>query len=168
MFMISIVKDHLGATRTALLQTIQTLDDTVFNVKPDAQSWSVAQICHHLVLVEKATKKAIAWGVKAQAPTSPARKDVQLILDRSRKIQAPAIVEPTEQPFTMEAMLDLLASTRKNFLAFLQTIEEPERLAKHAVKHPALGELPLDQWIEMVYLHEQRHIEQIKETVRAI
>lgn len=168
MVMISIVKDHLDATRTALLQMIHTLDDTAFNVKPDAQSWSVAQICHHLVLVEEATKKAIAWGVKAQAHSSPARKDVQLILDRSRKIQAPAIVEPTEQPFTMEAMLDLLATTRKNFLAFLQTIEEPERLAKHAVKHPALGELPLDQWIEMIYLHEQRHIEQIQETVRVI
>lgn len=29
--------------------------------------------------------------------------------------------------------------------------------------HPALGELLLDQWIELIYLHEQRHIEQIKE-----
>lgn len=29
--------------------------------------------------------------------------------------------------------------------------------------HPALGELFLDQWIELIYLHEQRHIEQIKE-----
>lgn len=168
MVMISIAKDHLDVTRTALLQTIHTLDDTVFNVKPDAQSWSVAQICQHLVLVEEATKKAIAWGIKAQEQTSPARKNVQLILDRSRKIQAPTIVEPTEEPFTMEAMLDLLATTRKNFLAFLQTIEEPELLAKYAVKHPALGELPLDQWIEMVYLHEQRHIEQIRETVKAI
>ena len=29
--------------------------------------------------------------------------------------------------------------------------------------HPALGELSLDQWIELIYLHEQRHISQIKE-----
>ncbi len=63
-------------------------------------------------------------------------------------------------------MQDLLATTRKNLLAFLQTIEEPEVLAKRAVQHPALGELPLDQWIEMVYLHEQRHIEQLQEIVR--
>ncbi|MEC3085289.1 PadR family transcriptional regulator, partial [Bacillus cereus] len=28
---------------------------------------------------------------------------------------------------------------------------------------PALGELPLDQWIELIYLHEQRHMLQIKE-----
>lgn len=36
-------------------------------------------------------------------------------------------------------------------------------LAKKSVMHPALGELPLDQWIEQIYLHEQRHIEQINE-----
>ena len=160
------VKDHLDATRTQLLQEIDTLDDTAFNRKPDAQSWSVAQICHHLVLVEEATRKAIAWGLKAQENSTPARKNVQLILDRTKKIQAPSIVEPTEQPFTVQAMQDLLATTRKNLLAFLQTIEEPEVLAKRAVQHPALGELPLDQWIEMVYLHEQRHIEQLQEIVR--
>jgi len=160
------VKDHLDATRTQLLQEIDTLDDTAFNRKPDAQSWSVAQICHHLVLVEEATRKAIAWGLKAQENSTPARKNIQLILDRTKKIQAPSIVEPTEQPFTVQAMQDLLATTRKNLLAFLQTIEEPEVLAKRAVQHPALGELPLDQWIEMVYLHEQRHIEQLQEIVR--
>lgn len=160
------VKDHLDATRTQLLQEIDTLDDTAFNRKPDAQSWSVAQICHHLVLVEEATRKAIAWGLKAQENSMPARKNVQLILDRTKKIQAPSIVEPTEQPFTVQAMQDLLATTRKNLLAFLQTIEDPEVLAKRAVQHPALGELPLDQWIEMVYLHEQRHIEQLQEIVR--
>jgi len=160
------VKEHLDTTRTQLLQEIHLLDDTTFNKKPDAQSWSVAQICHHLVLVEEATKKAITWGLKAEEQSTPARKNVQLILDRTRKFQAPPIVEPAEEPFTVQAMLDLLATTRKNLLAFLQTIEEPEALAKRAVKHPALGELPLDQWIEMVYMHEQRHIKQLQEIVR--
>ncbi|MEY2366584.1 DinB family protein [Lysinibacillus capsici] len=160
------VKEHLDTTRTQLLQEIHLLDDTTFNKKPDAQSWSVAQICHHLVLVEEATKKAITWGLKAEELSTPARKNVHLILDRSRKFQAPPIVEPAEEPFTVQAMLDLLATTRKNLLAFLQTIEEPEALAKRAVKHPALGELPLDQWIEMVYMHEQRHIKQLQEIVR--
>ena len=28
--------------------------------------------------------------------------------------------------------------------------------------HPALGELSLMEWIELIYLHEQRHISQIK------
>ncbi len=165
--MMLVAKEQFDATRAQLLQTIQNLDNTTFNDKPDAQSWSVAQICHHLVLVEEAAKKAITWGLQAQEQSSPARKNVQLVvLDRTKKFQAPTIVEPIDQPFTVQEMLDLLATTRMNFLAFLQTIEEPEILTKYAVKHPALGTLPLDQWIEMVYLHEQRHIEQIQEIMK--
>jgi hypothetical protein len=43
------------------------------------------------------------------------------------------------------------------------TIEDKFILAKKSVNYPAFGELPLDYWIEQIYLHEQRHIEQIKE-----
>lgn len=43
------------------------------------------------------------------------------------------------------------------------TIEDKSILAEKSVNHLAFGELPLDQWIEQIYLHEQRHIEQIKE-----
>ena len=110
-------KDHLDATRTQLLQKIDTLDDTAFNRKPDAQSWSVAQICHHLVLVEEATRKAIAWGLKAQENSTPARKNVQLILDRTKN---PGSIDcrADRTTFTVQAMQDLLATTRKNLLAF--------------------------------------------------
>ncbi len=48
-------------------------------------------------------------------------------------------------------------------IAFLKTIEDKSTLADKSMKHPVFGELPLDQWIEHIYLHEQRHIEQIKE-----
>lgn len=57
--MMLVAKEQFDATRAQLLQTIQNLDNTSFNDKPDAQSWSVAQICHHLVLVEEAAKKPL-------------------------------------------------------------------------------------------------------------
>ena len=59
-------------------------------------------------------------------------------------------------------MVDLLNKSRKELMRFLSTIEDESILAKKSVMHPALGEL-LEQWIELIYLHEQRHIEQIKE-----
>ncbi|MEC2075593.1 PadR family transcriptional regulator, partial [Metabacillus fastidiosus] len=54
-------------------------------------------------------------------------------------------------------------NSRKKLITFLSTIEDKAILEEKSMKHPALGELPLDQWIEQIYLHEQRHIEQIKE-----
>lgn len=56
----------------------------------------------------------------------------------------------------------------KKLITFLDTIEDKSILSEKSVKHPALGELPLDQWIEQIYLHEQRHIEQIKEIKGAL
>jgi len=161
--MLSLLLEQLSTTREQLLKEIAILNDTQFNHQPHANSWSIAQICHHLVLVEASTNKAIAWGVSSQENTNPERINVQQIKDRSRKLTAPKIVEPASEPFEKQEILKLLEDTRQQFTTFLLTLENPTLLAKKAVNHPALGKLPLDQWIEQVYLHEQRHIEQIHE-----
>jgi hypothetical protein len=159
-----LVNDNLDETRNNLVKEITLLSDAQFNSKPDRDQWSIAQVCHHLVLVEEATIKAIAWGLKEMDRSQKERKNVQLIiLDRTKKIKAPQMVEPGVEPFEVQQIVDLLNDSRKKLMTFLSTIEDPSVLAEKSVKHPALGELPLDQWIEQIYLHEQRHIEQIKE-----
>ncbi|MBY0123794.1 DinB family protein [Bacillus sp. S/N-304-OC-R1] len=158
-----LVNDNLYETRNNLVKEITLLSDTELNRKPDMNMWSIAQVCHHLVLVEEASIKAIAWGLKDNDRTSKERKNIHLILDRTKKIKAPKIVEPDEKLFEVPQIIDLLNESRNKLMAFLSTIEDKAILEEKSVKHPALGELPLDQWIEQIYLHEQRHIEQIKE-----
>ena len=84
-------------------------------------------------------------------------------MDRTKKLKAPRIVEPDTTPFEVQQILDLLNHSRKKLLNLYSKIEDKSILAEKSVKHPAFGELPLDQWFEFLYLHEQRHIEQIKE-----
>jgi hypothetical protein len=60
-------------------------------------------------------------------------------------------------------MLNLLTKSRENLLNVLRSIDDKSILSKKAAKHPAFGELSLEQWIELLYIHEQRHIEQIKD-----
>ncbi|WP_040205753.1 DinB family protein [Neobacillus jeddahensis] len=159
----NLVNDNLYETRNNLVKEITSLSYTQFNGRPDMNIWSIAQVCHHLVLVEQATINAIAWGLKKVDNTQIERKNAYLILDRTKKIKAPEIVEPDVEPFEVQSIIDLLNDSRKKFLTFLSTIEDKSILAEKSFKHPALGELPLDQWIEQIYLHEQRHTEQIKE-----
>ena len=161
--MSNLVNDNLYETRNNLVKEITSLSYSQFNGRPGMNMWSIAQVCHHLVLVEQATIKAIAWGLKKVDNTQTERKNVHLILDRTKKFKAPEIVEPDVEPFEVQSIIDLLNDSRKKFLTFLSTIEDKSILAEKSFKHPALGELPLDQWIEQIYLHEQRHIEQIKE-----
>ncbi|WP_312473319.1 DinB family protein [Neobacillus sp.] len=159
-----LVNDNLYETRNILIKEITLLSDAQFNSKPDMNKWSIAQVCHHLVLVEEASIKAIAWGLKEIDSTQKERKKVHLILlDRTKKLKAPNIVEPDVEPFEVQQIIDLLNDSRKKLLTFLSTIEDKSILAEKSVKHPVFGELPLDQWIEQIFLHEQRHIEQIKE-----
>lgn len=159
-----LVNDNLYETRNSLIKEITLLSDSEFNSRPDTHKWSIAQVCHHLVLVEKATTKAIAWGLKDADSTPKARKEIHLILlDRTKTIKAPPIVEPDVQPFEVQQMINLLNDSREKLMTFLHAIEDKSILAEKSMKHPSLGELPLDQWIEQIYLHEQRHIEQIKE-----
>ena len=155
--------DYLDVARKSLVQEITSLMDDEFNDKPGKEMWSIAQVCHHLVLVEKSTAKVISWGVKESLSTNNERRKVELILDRTKKIQAPKIVEPDEQPFAVQQMIDLLNDSRKTLMSVLHTIEDKSILEEKSVNHPAFGELPLDQWVELIPLHEQRHIAQIKE-----
>ncbi|MFJ7952688.1 DinB family protein [Lysinibacillus sp. NPDC096418] len=159
-----IVNDKLSEARINLLQEISELSDVQFNSKPELDTWSIAQVCHHLVLVEEATIKAIAWRLTESSSIKGERKKIEnIILDRSKKLRAPKIVEPDENPFKVQQIMASLNDTREKLMTFLSTIEDKSILAEKTVKHPALGEIFLDQWIEQIYLHEQRHIEQIKE-----
>ncbi|WP_002150166.1 DinB family protein [Bacillus cereus] len=158
------VNDKFYETRKDLLKEINLLSDAQFNSKPDMNKWSIAQVCHHLVLLDEAAIKVISFGLKEIDSTKKERQEIHsILLDRTKKFTAPEILEPSLEPFEVQQMIDLLNDSRKKLMTFLSTIEDESMLAKKSVKHPALGELLLDQWIELIYLHEQRHIEQIKE-----
>ena len=136
--MSNLVNDNLYETRNNLVKEITSLSYAQFNGRPDMNMWSIAQVCHHLVLVEQATIKAIAWGLKKVDNTQKERKNIQLILDRTKKFKAPKIVEPDVEPFEVQSIIDLLNDSRKKFLTFLSTIEDKSILAEKSCKASCL------------------------------
>ena len=78
--MSNLVNDNLYETRNNLVKEITSLSNTQFNSSPGMNKWSIAQVCHHLVLVEQATIKAIAWGLKEIDNTQKERKNVHLYI----------------------------------------------------------------------------------------
>ncbi len=155
--------DNLYETRNNLVKEIALLSYDEFNSRPDMDKWSIAQVCHHLILTEKACTNAIAWGLKTNNRTKKERKKLHLILDRTKKLKAPNIVEPDVEPFEVQQIVDMLNDSRKKLMTLLNTVEDQSILAEKSVQNPVFGELALNQWIDFLYLHEQRHIEQIKE-----
>ncbi|CCW06534.1 TPA: DinB family protein [Bacillus cereus] len=160
----TIVNDKFYETRNQLVEEITLLSNAQFNRKPDKDKWSIAQVCHHLVLLDERVITVISSGLKKLDSTQNERKEIHtILLDRTKKFIAPEMIEPSIEPFEVQQMLNMLSKSRKELMRFLSTIEDESVLAKKSVMHPALGELPLDQWIELIYLNEQRHMLQIKE-----
>jgi len=155
--------NNLSVTRNKLINEIEKLSFEELNHRTDDLNWSIAQVCHHLVLSEKTFAKAIEYGLKKPMGTSNEAKNIHYILDRTTKWNAPEMVLPSFEPFESLQIIGLLANSRNYLQGVLDSVEDPTILNERSVKHPVFDFLPLYQWIELVYLHEQRHLEQISE-----
>ena len=155
-------EDKLFETRNLLLHEISCLSQHELNQTIEINTWTIAQICHHLIIVEMLFADAIVYGLKRKNDKEIEPKRIEVISDRSQKIDAPEISKPSSEQFHLEEIIQMFRNSRKKFLDVLSSIEDKSLLVKKSAKHPVLGELPLYQWIELLYLHELRHIEQIK------
>jgi hypothetical protein len=157
------VVEELIATRNRLLNEISGLSDAELNKKPDSDTWSVAQVCHHLYLSESVFTQAIIYGLNKSNGRKAEPVPVQLAAERTQKAKAPDIVAPGDGPLDSEQIKELLNHSRNLFFEFYHQLEDKSVLAEKSTKHPLFGYMPLNQWVELIYLHEERHIEQIKE-----
>ncbi|WP_047986417.1 DinB family protein [Ornithinibacillus californiensis] len=161
-----IITDNFQETRVELFKLIEGLSDEELNATPSEERWSIGQICHHLTLVELATIKAVKWGLQEDKDTKTAPKDMSYMLNRSKKFPAPKVVVPGGGPFEVQEVMDMLSKSREKLIETINSIKDPSSLLEEkSVVHPAFGLLPLSQWIETIPLHEQRHMEQIKEII---
>ncbi|MED3563178.1 DinB family protein [Bacillus xiapuensis] len=157
------VIENLLETRKYLIDEIKSLTHEEFNRKPGSDQWSVAEVCHHLVILETRTAMLIQHLVKQPDHKKVEPKPIHLATDRSKKFNAPESVQPSGEPFEIKQMLEMLTDARDGLMKVLESIEDQNVLMEISAAHPVFGELPLSQWVELIGLHEQRHIEQIEE-----
>src|SRR5690554_2519741 len=113
MIIVQLITDVFTETRKQLISEISSLSEEQFNKKRDDSSWSIAQVCQHIILVEKSTIGAITYGLKKESSESRERKNLQGLLDRSVKVKAPPVVEPENKVFQVQEILSMLAESRQ-------------------------------------------------------
>ena len=104
--------NNLSVTRNNLINEIEKLSYEELNQRTDDCNWSIAQIYHHLVLSEVTFAKAIQYGLNKNNETIVEAKSIQYILDRTKKINAPDMVIPSNEPFEIQQIIELLANSR--------------------------------------------------------
>lgn len=152
----------LFETRNQLIEEISGLNSPMMDYKASPESWSIAQICHHLFLSETVFTEAIVRGLKDRDYKQIIQKDIYLTSDLTKKFKAPKMVVPSQERLELPKLLDRLFESRNHLLNVIFEQEDRSIFRRKKAKHPLFGHLSLDQWIKLLSLHEQRHIEQIK------
>ncbi len=152
-----------------LLGTVGSLEPEVYSQRPTETEWSVAEIMHHLALVEARVIKELE-GALARPPQrlGVLRRLIPtyIVAVRLVKVKAPGPMNPKNSPARAEA---IASSDRiRNSLKKLCDDYGKDRLNEVVFKHPFLGEISGIAAVSFLGYHEQRHHKQIREVLKKI
>lgn len=151
---------NLGKTRTKLLNSFRDLTDDQLNKKAGEDTWSIAQVLHHLYTSEKETAALIMDSLETKSE-KVGDKDLSFLTDRSKK--AKATIEPPSEFYTKKELVQLLEESRFQHLQYVFNETHERILAEKSMEHPAFGVLSLKNLVDFIWLHEKRHTDQIYE-----
>ncbi|NIK76456.1 hypothetical protein FHS15_001581 [Paenibacillus castaneae] len=159
------INQKLKETRDELLGIVNRLSEDQLNKKNDSYSWSISQICQHLIKTEELYIVAIRKGLKSKEDSFIENKPLEFLLDRSKKLEAPDMAKPIDEILEKKEMVKKLNNSREKLNELLNTLEDPLVLSRRHFIHPVFKEMLLIEWVRSLYLHEQRHIKQINEII---
>jgi hypothetical protein len=156
---------YLEKTKQGVLDATKGLSDAQWNFQPAPDRWSIAQIMEHIAAAEDFIRQMDAEQVM-RAPAVPDRdvkKTDDAVLanvpDRSRKVQAPEPLVPTNR-------FGSPGNSVKHFLESREKTEEFVRttagLRDHAADSP-MGKLDGYEFVLLIAAHSERHTKQILE-----
>ncbi|HEX8494766.1 MAG TPA: DinB family protein [Pyrinomonadaceae bacterium] len=150
-----------------LLTLIEPLDKEKFALRPAPNIWSVAEVVHHLCLVEQHMIQSIEQELTQPPKRLPLLNHLipysLLVGRRVRRVRAPKAVEPLNPP-PKETVIENYNRVRATIKA-LSREHGRKRLSQVVMKHPFLGAFSGVKAIAFVGYHEQRHYKQIQEII---
>ncbi len=159
----------LQVTHDAFLKSIDGLSDAQWKFKPAPDRWSIAEVAEHITVAEGSIFELVEKQVMTSPITPEKRAKVvgkdeivlQKVPDRSRKVQAPEFLKPTNRFATREELVKAFEERRKATMDYVRTTNDD--LRDHFFAHPMLGDLDAYQWILLISAHSERHTKQIEE-----
>jgi hypothetical protein len=168
---IAVLRAALADDRRALREAVELVPSGRRRERPGEGRWSVAEVLEHLAIVEERSVAIIAKLV-ADAParsaagsTDPTPLDRTALRDRSRRVSAPEVIQPTGTIDAGEAWARLERSRLELEVTIAAAADRD--LTKVNRTHPALGQIDGYQSIGAIGGHEERHAAQIREIARA-
>jgi hypothetical protein len=163
------VLKRLDSIHQELVSTVAPLEPSVYSQRPSEGEWSVAEIVHHLCLVEG----RVTHELKSALAREPQRvkflrrfMPTSIVSLRLLRVKSPKAMTPLDAPALEVALQDF--DHKRNSLKALCAEHSTERLHNVVFKHPFLGEIDGVATVSFVGYHEKRHYKQIREVLRKL
>ncbi|MEP6920781.1 MAG: DinB family protein [bacterium] len=163
------ILNRLDSTHQKLLDTVSPLAPQLFSQRPSANEWSVAEIVHHLHLVEELVIKQMEQELqKPPQQIGLLRKliPISIVALRLTRVKAPKAATPLEPPAKEENIAGLNSTRAK--LKELCAKQGEARLKKMVFIHPVLGQIDGTATVSFVGYHELRHYKQIRDVLKKL
>ncbi len=159
---------RLEKSRNRLLDELEGLDEDLLLMQPTDGKWSINQIIHHLIQVEKLTTGYIQNKLQKDTPLKSSAIPnklkfilLKLALKSNKKFKAPSVVAEVSNS-------EQLADLRKQWDTIRFSLEDllndiPAQLIdKYYFKHPSAGPLTIVQTLSFLQDHFDHHLRQIE------
>lgn len=163
------LEHRLKESRDLLLQSLHGLTSSQWNFKANPEGWCIFEILEHVTLAEDNMVRVLSDPGRAAHLSDAQRAEivgkgeklVAVLLDRSRRRQAPDMALPRGHWNTPNDTIEAFEQARKGAIHLAGRPEEDLRAV--GAPHPILGLMDGMQWLMFFDAHARRHREQMEE-----
>ncbi|GAA4323328.1 hypothetical protein GCM10023115_51950 [Pontixanthobacter gangjinensis] len=161
------IYEYLEETKESLEMSVEDLSEEQMQFKPDDDSWSIAEIVEHIVIVEGALEGMLKGKIESgETPDQKAEVKMTddqvlgLITDRSSKIQTQDQFVPSGKFMSADEALSEFNDHRKEMTNWLKSTDVDMR---NYVNEFPFGKIDAYQTLLFMVGHTERHTAQIEE-----
>lgn len=161
------IMEYLEETEEALIEVTEDLSEEQMQYKPDAESWSIAEIIEHINMVENSMKSMINNKMNSDSESENVEvkmtddQVIQLITNRSQKFKTQNQFEPTGEYTTADDAIKAFIDQRENITDWIKDSNTDMRSV--VITDFPFG--PVDGYQTLLFMagHTERHTAQIEE-----
>jgi uncharacterized damage-inducible protein DinB len=160
----------LRASREKFLNSFAGVTDEQSRLHSAPDSWSVLDTVEHLTAAETLMLKLVTTERGPRAADAANREQVflQVVADRSRKMQAPESGRPRGRFANLAEAEAQFKATRDGVIQFVEQNTEDLRATEVTHPHPAAGKVSTYEMMIIIARHAERHAKQIEEIRKAL
>jgi len=163
--------NQLSEAHEQFSAVVKNIDQKTSERQPSPGEWSVGEVTHHLVLMERKIRQMVRtmrWGLMSKKLPPEMRKPAPLekVSERKQRVKTFATFIPLHGRMFAES-LQKLDRERQMTIKFARRVNL-NKLRPRYVRHPFIGALSGEEWLWFLAHHQQRHAKQIEEILDRI